>query len=276
MPETLVAELEAVRAIAIQAGEVLLEKMGQIQTIDYKGTVDMVTDIDRRVEAMILSQLVSLFPEDTILAEESGGGQSNTGRTWFVDPLDGTTNYVHGYPFFSVSIACAEKDKILLGVVYAPYLDELYLATCQTPSELERLRAGFRRELPRRQPHKLEQALLATGFPYDRGELVDRNVEYVRQFLRANCHGVRRGGSAAIDLVHTAAGKLDGYWEMSLRPWDVAAGTLVARQAGVLVSGFDGTQKRMQWDNVVAAPTGLHEQMLAVLQTDSTKTSGEE
>ncbi len=264
-------ELALVRSLILEAGAVLLERSGDVGAIDYKGTVDMVTDIDRQVEAALRSGLERHFPGDTILGEEGGGAESRSGRTWYVDPLDGTTNFVHGYPFYSVSIGCADPENLLLGAVYAPYLDELYLAIRECGATLERPRAQVQTQLPRRQPVALERALLATGFPYVRDETVDRNVEYLRRFLRANCHGVRRAGSAAIDLAHTAAGKLDGYWELHLQPWDVAAGTLIAREAGVVVTGFDGQEGRLHCRNVVAAAPGVHGQLLAVLGEPSNR-----
>jgi len=267
--------LAVVRELALEAGRVLLAGMGHIGSIEYKGAVDMVTDLDRRVEQQLVEGLTSHFPDDTVLAEEGGGDQGNTGWTWYVDPLDGTTNFVHGHPFFAVSIGGASADGLQVGAVYAPYLDELYLATRDGGAVLERPRHETTCRLPRREPVALERALLATGFPYIREQLVDRNVEYLRLFLRANCHGVRRGGSAAIDLAHTAAGKLDGYWEMNLRPWDVAAGTLIARETGVTVTDFGGRNAEMLWQRVVAAVPGLHARMLEILQDEKHECSGE-
>jgi len=137
-------------------------------------------------------------------------------------------------------------------------------------------RHGEQRELTRRGPVSLDRALLATGFPYQRDATVDRNVEYVRRFLRAGCHGVRRGGSAAIDLAHTAAGVLDGFWELKLRPWDVAAGTLIARESGCIVSDLAGSEGVLHWEEILAAPPGLHPRMRAVLGGDEEAGVGSE
>jgi myo-inositol-1(or 4)-monophosphatase len=253
-----------VRELALTAGEILLEGLGTIHVVDQKQGTEFVTEMDRRVEDFLLEELSRRFPADAIEAEETGQRTGSSGRVWYVDPLDGTTNYAHGYPFFSVSIACADADELLAGVVHAPYLDELYRAHRGGGASLERTRTGVLVPLTRRPVVGLEQALLATGFPYKRDETVDLNTGLVRDFLKAQCHGVRRGGSAALDLAHVAAGKLDGYWELNLRSWDTAAGTLVARESGAFVSDFGGNQDRLHVKNILAAAPGLHEEMLAM------------
>ena len=179
-------------------------------------------------------------------------------RRWIVDPLDGTTNFVHGHSHFAVSIACCDEDGPLLGAVHAPYLDELYLAARGLGAEQVRPRRGDRRSLPRRQDVAFGDALLATGFSYQRDERIDRICELVRRCLRAGCGGMRRAGSAAIDLAHVGAGRLDGFFELTLRPWDVAAGTLVCRETGCLVTDMDGGEHPLTWESVLAAPPGLH------------------
>ncbi len=266
----LAEQLFAARELALRAGGLLLERLGRAGLAEAKGGTEFVTEADRLAEELILEGLARRFPGDSVLAEESGasGAGRPGGRTWYVDPLDGTTNFAHGYPFFAVSIACGDTDGPLLGVVCAPYLDELYLAHRGGGAVLER--PGHRQCVPlvRRAPVELERALLATGFPYVRDELVDRNTRLVRDFLKAPCHGVRRGGSAAIDLCHTAAGKLDGYWEWGLRPWDTAAGALIAREAGCRVSDADGTETAVPTASIVAAAPVLHEAMLRVIAAE--------
>lgn len=265
MSRQLAEELFLVQELVIAAGDMLMESLGSVGPVNTKQATELVTDLDGRVEDFLLEELGGHFPADSFLAEESGGGDSKAGRTWYIDPLDGTTNYAHGHPFFTVSVACADQEKLLLGAVFAPYLDELYLAHDQGGSTLCRPRHGGRVPLPRRQPLELDNALLATGFPYVRDETVDRNTGHVADFLKAKCHGVRRGGSAALDLAFLAAGKLDGYWEYHLRPWDSAAGTLVARETGVLVSDFQGHSHRLHYQNILAAVPALHQQMVDVL-----------
>ncbi len=264
-------ELRLLRELVLPAGDLLLAAAGRVGHVDYKSATDMVTDLDRRVEEQIVDGLSRSFPRDAVLAEEGGDRSGVSGRTWFLDPLDGTTNFVHGYPFFAVSLGCAEGDSLQLAAVFAPYLDELYLAAAGGGAVLERPRAEQKFSLRRRGKVKLESALLATGFPYVRDEIVGRNCDYLRRFLLAQCHGVRRGGSAAIDLCHVAAGKLDGYWEMGLRPWDVAAGSLLAREAGAVVTDFAGRGGLLNGETIVAAVPGLHPRMLALLQEPATE-----
>jgi len=170
MKEALSADLAAVRDLALQAGRMLLDSMGKIKSIEQKTATEFVTDVDRRVEDMLIAGLNQRFPGDSILAEESGNNPGNKERTWYVDPLDGTTNYAHGYPFFSVSIAAGDASGLRLGAVFAPYLDELYLAEAGKGALMERPLHGISRSLDRREPVTMEQALLATGFPYLRDE----------------------------------------------------------------------------------------------------------
>ena len=265
MKEALSSEMAAVRDLALKAGRILLDSLGKIERIEQKTATEFVTDVDRRVEDMLIEGLSQRFPGEAILAEESGAKPGDKERTWYVDLLDGTTNFAHGYPFFSVSIACGDASGLRLGAVFAPYLDELYLAEAGKGALLERPMHGISQTLERRQPVTLERALLATGFPYLRDEVVDLNTGLTGDFLKARCHGVRRGGSAAVDLVHVACGKLDGYWEWRLRPWDTAGGTLVAREAGALVTDFSGRDVSIPVEHIVAAAPKLHTQMLEVL-----------
>ena len=263
-------ELAALRRLALAAGDLLLAGLDLVHTLEPKQGTEFVTETDRRCEEFVLAGLAREFPGDAVEAEESGTAAGATGRTWFVDPLDGTTNFAHGYPFFCVSAGCADGHGLVLGAVYAPYLDECYLAGRGLGARLVRPRHGLERELPRRIPVALAAALLATGFPYVRDELVDRNTTLVADFLKAPCHGVRRGGSAAIDLCHVAAGRLDGYWEFRLRRWDTAAGTLVARECGALVTDAAGREEPVPSASILAAAPGLHAQMLDVLRRRST------
>lgn len=259
------------RELALAAGRMLLDSMDRVGPVSRKQATELVTEVDRRVEEEVVAGLRRHFAGDAIEAEEGSGGAGTTGRTWYIDPLDGTTNYAHGHPVFAVSMACADGDGLALGAVYAPYLDELYLAHRGGGAAVERPQHGGGHPLARRQPVALTDALLATGFPYVRDAEVDRATARVAAFLKARCHGVRRAGSAAVDLVHVAAGKLDGYWETQLRPWDTAAGTLIAREAGALVTGHDGKTGALHHRDILAAAPGLHAEMLAVLA----RTAGE-
>lgn len=266
MSDQLEEQLFCLRELVLAAGGLQLDCLGRIMQVEAKGATEFVTDVDRRVEELLLAGLAHDFPDDAVVAEESGlhAGASG-GRTWYVDPLDGTTNFAHGYPIFAVSAGCVGPDGLELGAVFLPYLDELYLAHRGGGAILERPRHGGSRPLEMRRPVELEQALLATGFPYVRDQAVDRTLAAVGAFLKAPCHGVRRGGSAAADLVHVAAGKLDGYFELRLRPWDTAGGTLIAREAGAIVTDLSGAHVTVPDLGVVAAAPGLHARMLEML-----------
>ncbi len=259
-------ELQLVADMADRAGAFLLENFGRVRQIDHKGAVDLVTDVDRRSEERLLAELDRFFPDDTVEAEEGGARSGTSGRIWYVDPLDGTTNYVHGYSHFAVSIACCDAEGPLLGAVHAPYLDELYLAGRGLGVKQIRPRGGEQRVLPRRQPVALSDALIATGFSYTRDERIDRVCEWVRRFLRAGCNGMRRAGSAAVDLAHVGSGRLDGFFELSLRPWDVAAGILICRETGCRVTDMHGVELPLTHESLVAAAPGLDRVILDMLE----------
>ncbi len=257
--------LRNIRMWALEAGGMLLAGMEDVHEIDAKAGTEFVTEMDRQVEDYLLERIGTAYPEDRIAAEESGWSGKAGKRTWYVDPLDGTTNYAHGYPIFGVSIACAEADAVLAGGVFAPYLDELYLAERGAGARVQRPSHGTSRRLSRPETRTLTESLVATGFPYERDQLVDKNTELAGAFLKQCCHGLRRGGSAAVDLCHVAAGKLDGFWEFKLRPWDTAAGTLIAREAGIRVTDFAGQESPIHTATILAAVHGLHGEMLSIL-----------
>lgn len=259
-------QLQAIADLAERAGALLLEHFGHVQCVERKGAVELVTEVDRRTEDWLLEELEKLFPDDSLRSEEGGQREGTSGRCWYIDPLDGTTNFVHGYSHFAVSLGCCDEQGPLLGAICAPYLDESYLAARGLGAWQRRPRAKLERFLPRRTAVTLNEALLATGFAYIRDERIDRICDLVRHFLRAGCHGIRRAGSAAIDLAHVGAGKLDGYFELSLRPWDVAAGVLVCRETGCRVSDWKGQEEPLHCDAIVAAVPGLHRDMLDLLR----------
>ncbi len=254
-------ELEGLKQLALTAGVAIAGKLDAVHDLDPKAGTEFVTETDRVSEELVLAGLASLFPGEAVVAEESGDHPGGGDRTWYVDPLDGTTNFAHGYPFFCVSIGARDDRGLVLAAVCAPALNECYLAGRGLGARMLRLDTGAETALPRLRPVDLAQALLATGFPYIRDELVVRNAELVRIFLQAPCHGVRRAGSAALDLCHVAAGRLDGYWEFRLRPWDTAAGILVARECGATVTEADGTVRELPFGSILAAAPGLHGQM---------------
>jgi myo-inositol-1(or 4)-monophosphatase len=203
--------------LARQAGEILRLGYEQEHQVDYKGAIDLVTEIDHQSEELVLGEIQRLFPGHQIVSEEIGLVPGRAGDQWFVDPLDGTVNYAHGIPFFSVSIAYAHEGTVTLGVVYDPMRDELFAAERGKGARLNgrSLRVSQVTELPR--------SLLVTGFPYDAWSNPRNNLEYYGRFAKLT-QGVRRLGSAALDLCYVAAGRVEGYWELSIKPWDVAAG----------------------------------------------------
>jgi myo-inositol-1(or 4)-monophosphatase len=248
--------------LARRAGALQRERYETALEVGTKSApVDLVTEVDRACEALIVEALERERPGDAVLAEE-GSGRDRAGATWrwVVDPLDGTTNYAHGYPRFCVSIGVEREAQRHLGVVYDPLLGELYHAL--------RGAGAFRNGAPIRvspEP-RLDRALLATGFAYDRRESELDNLSYFGAFLK-RARALRRDGSAALDLCYVASGRLDGYWELKLRPWDVAAGALLVEEAGGRFSDFAGRGPASAGREVVASNGRIHEAMLELIRS---------
>ncbi len=251
--------LKDLEALARGAGEILRASFGQQLRIEHKGVIDLVTDVDHRSEAYLLNEIRQRFPGHKIVAEESGETAGADGQIWYIDPLDGTVNYAHGLPIFSVSIGFAEAGRMRLGVVYDPLRDECFSAQAGLGAWLngEPLRVSETTELDR--------GLLVTGFPYDIRTNPENNLDHYARFaLRSQ--GVRRLGSAALDLCYVAAGRFDGYWEIRMNSWDIAAGGLIAEQAGARVTNLAGEVDYISPpQSILAANPHLHLQMLAVL-----------
>ena len=241
------------------AGRLLRDELAGVRRIAYKGTpTNLVTEMDARAEAMIVGALRTSFPDDAVLAEEGSAFTGASGRRWIIDPLDGTTNYAHGVPAFAVSIALEDAGRVVLGVLYEPNLDEMFVA--------ERGHGATMNDAPLAvsATARLDASLLTTGFPYDVRVRTDNNLaEYSAFSLRSR--GVRRWGSAVIDLAYIAAGRFDGYWELRLMPWDVAAGALVVEEAGGRVTSIDGGPLDVDAPTLLASNGHIHEEMLAVL-----------
>lgn len=266
------AELQAswVRTLMLSAGELFWEfaqRRSRLH-VEHKGSVDLVTRADREIQAFVVEEIRKAHPRDEIVAEESAEGgefRPPDGPTWFVDPIDGTTNFVHGHLFSCISVARWQGLRPEIGAVYSPELDELYLAVAGGGATLETpRRGGSPRPLRVSQRDSLARALLATGFPYDRGLLTRLNLGLLARFLSC-CQGVRRAGSAALDLCWVADGRLDGYWEMGLHPWDVAAGLLVVLEAGGRVGDFEEECLPLSGRRVVASTPRIFEELLRVL-----------
>lgn len=245
---------------ALAGGEVLVAHFYSDSElrVSYKGELDLVTQADTESEAEVVRILRGRFPEASILAEESGRREGDDDRRFVVDPLDGTTNFAHGYPMFAVSIGFEEKGRIVCGVVYDPIRKELFTA--------ERGRGAFLngRRLTVSRTTSLDKALLVTGFPYDLRDDVDETLRFFREFMRVS-RAIRRDGSAALDLCYLAAGRFDGFWEEKLGPWDTAAGALVVEEAGGRVTDFEGRPFHYSGKSVTASNGLLHPAMLQVL-----------
>ena len=241
------------------AGQVMLRNLNRLPDIKIhtKGVNDFVSDVDYQAENAIISIIQKAYPSHAILAEESGQ-QSGDECEWIIDPLDGTTNYLHGVPQFSVSIAMRENNKLQLGVVYDPLKEELFCAARGEGATLNnrRIRVSKQRDLT--------GSLIGTGFPYRDDQEIEVYLATLRALL-AKTSGIRRAGSAALDLAYDAAGRYDGFWEFGLNTWDIAAGVLLIQEAGGLVSDLEGGHTYMETGNIVAANNQLYKNLITTL-----------
>jgi myo-inositol-1(or 4)-monophosphatase len=252
---------DAATEMALEAGAILREGYGRSHRPERKGRIDLVTEYDRRSEALLLERIRARFPGHAILAEESGAHDiGDAGARWLIDPLDGTTNFAHNYPFFAVSIACQVRGALVAGVVFDPVREELFAAA--------RGHGATRNGEPVRVSavQRLEEALLVTGFPYSVRERPEPILSLFRAFL-LTAQGVRRDGSAALNLCYLACGRFDGFWEAHLAPWDVAAGTLIVREAGGLVTGWRGEEFRLEDRAILAGNARVHDDMRHVIES---------
>ncbi|HSM93664.1 MAG TPA: inositol monophosphatase family protein [Anaeromyxobacteraceae bacterium] len=249
--------MEGCAEAARRGGAVLLEKWGQARTIAFKGGIDLVTDADTASEEALLGFLRGRFPGAALLAEESGAQGAQRGLRFVVDPLDGTTNYAHGVPQFAVNVAALDDRGIVAGATLDPIRGELFLAGRGEGAWLgqERIRPSGCEELRR--------ALLVTGFPYDIHSNHERPLRLFGEYVR-RAQAVRRFGAAALDLAWVACGRFDGFWELRLKPWDIAPGILLVREAGGLVTDLEGGDRMLETGDVVAAPPALHPLLVEV------------
>ncbi len=252
--------LADVERLARQAGQILFDSYEKDHQVDFKGVIDLVTEVDHASEKFLLSEINSLFPGHAFLAEESGASAIQSEHLWIIDPLDGTVNYAHGVPLFCVSIAYSFQNQVLLGAVYDPMRNEMFSA--------ERGKGSWvnGRPLKVTRVNELQKSLMVTGFPYDSWKASPNNFDYFAKLGRMT-QGVRRLGSAALDLCYIAAGRLDGYWEFSLKAWDIAAGGLIAEEAGAQVTNIKGNQDYLVApQSIVAANPDLHTRLMEQLQ----------
>lgn len=262
--ENIQTMLKTARKAALEAGAHQLERLGKNNNIEFKGSINLVTDVDKRSEEIVTGAIEAVFPDHGILGEEGTTKNPDSDYLWIIDPLDGTTNYTHTYPCFCVSIGCSYKKELVLGVVYDPTRDELFSATKDGGAFLNDKKISVSAT------DDLSRSLLATGFPYNPNGKYGDNIDNFRNFLRRT-QGVRRAGAAALDLCHVACGRLDGFWEFNLYPWDAAASALVITEAGGTLSKTDGTAFCPFVPEMVASNSKIHDIMLETLKLSMTK-----
>ena len=243
---------------AKQAGQIMLKRRGYPGKIDYKGRINLVTEVDLLCEKKIIEVIKNNYPDHSILAEERGEIATDSDYKWIIDPIDGTTNFAHDFPFYCSSIALEIKGTIQIGVVYVPVLDELFAVQKGNGAFLND------KKIQVSKCNMLKTSMLATGFAYDVHETDMDNVNHFKNFLK-QARAVRRPGSAAIDLCYVAVGRFDGFWELNLHPWDVAAGVLLIQEAGGKVTGMAGENYSIYSNNILASNRGIHRDMVNVL-----------
>ena len=254
-----------IKLLIKDAGAILKEAYySDISQVHYKGNIDMVTETDIRLENFINKAIIKKFPQDIIISEETNFEMKHGKRRWIIDPLDGTTNFVHKMPFVNISIALEINGEIRFGAVYNPILNELFYAEKDKGSFLNDTKISVSNNT------ELRNCLVATGFPYDRWE---RGDYYIKEFLSftKTTQGVRRMGAAAIDLCYVAAGRLDGFFERQLKPWDMAAGSLMVLEAGGKISKYNGENWSCNDDTIIASNGSIHSNMVDILQNAHNK-----
>lgn len=254
----------AVRA-ARSAGDLILrssDNVGQLK-VDQKGRNDFASEVDRMAEREIISIIKTAYPEHSILAEESGEHKGND-FVWVIDPLDGTTNFLHGFPQYAVSIALKYKGKIEVGVVYDPLRDELFTAKRGGGAMLNNRRLRVTTQ------NSLKGALIGTGFPFKTQQHLDAYLGMFRA-VTIDAAGIRRAGSAALDLAYLAAGRMDGFWEIGLMEWDMAAGVLLVKEAGGVITDFSFNDKYLESGNVIAASPKMHQLLYQLIEPHVTE-----
>lgn len=246
-------------SVAREAGMFLKERLNDRHIIDYKGEINIVTEVDRISEELIKSRIQRRYPHHDILAEESTHTAKGSEFRWLIDPLDGTTNYAHGYPVFCVSIALEEKGEIRLGVIYNPMLDEMFVAEKGKGAFLNGKKISVSSTVD------LSKSLLATGFPYDIRNDENNNINYFNGMAKS-AQAIRRAGSAALDMAYVAMGRFDGFWELKLMPWDTAAGLLLIIEARGMVTDLFGSIFSLESPHVLATNGKIHYDMIDLFE----------
>lgn len=245
--------------LAQKSGLLLKKKFNNTHKIKYKGDIDIVTEADKMSEDLIIDEIKRNFPDHGILSEESPAITGSGKLRWIIDPLDGTTNYSHGYPVFCVSIALENEGVIVLGVIYDPMREDMFVAVRGEGAYLNKKKINVS------SVKDISRSLLATGFPYDIRESKNNNLDYFNA-MAVKVQAIRRAGSAALDIAYLAAGRFDGFWELKLKPWDTAAGCLMVEEAGGVISDITGQKWHLQSPNLIASNGLIHEQMMEILR----------
>ncbi|MBN2397657.1 MAG: inositol monophosphatase [Deltaproteobacteria bacterium] len=245
-------------SIARMAGSLLMDRFTKRHRIDYKGEIDLVTEADRMSEGLLITEISRRFPDHDILSEETVEMARGSRYRWVIDPLDGTTNYAHGFPVFCVSIALEKEGQVITGVIYNPVSGELFVAGRGEGAFLDGSPISVSGTT------KISESLLATGFPYDIRRDPNNNINYFSE-IALKAQAIRRAGSAALDLAYTAAGRFDGFWELKLHPWDTAAGWLLVSEAGGVVTDVSGSGYRLDSPSILASNGKIHEDMIRIL-----------
>ena len=258
-------DLEQVKRTCVKAAyegaAVIRSYFGKLKKISKKGPIDLVTEADVASEKTITEIIRKRYPDHGILAEESGAEKEGSEFLWTIDPLDGTTNFAHGLPIFSISIAFSARGKTELGIILNPVTGELFFAAKGKGAELNGRPVGVSLT------EKVSESLLMTGFPYNFKEIMPSALTRFANCMKAS-RGVRRLGSAALDLCYVACGRFDGFWEQNLKPWDTAAGAIIAMEAGAIVTDFSGAPHTVDKNEILAANSAVHREMLLLLEYD--------
>jgi myo-inositol-1(or 4)-monophosphatase len=258
-------DIEEAKRVGIEAinsgARVVRNYFGRVSQINQKGAFDLVTEADTESEKQIIETIRKAFPDHAILAEESGANQGAAEYQWLIDPLDGTTNYVHHLPFFTIAIALAARDKIVLGLVLNPMDGELYSAIAGKGAALNG------KPIKVSSTASVSDSLLVTGFPYDFNEIIKPAMKRFRICQQAS-QGVRRLGSAALDICYLACGRFDGFWEQNLKPWDKAAGAIIAAEAGAVITNFSNQPFSINQKEILVTNGKIHQEMLSLLNIE--------
>ncbi len=250
--------LEVAEKTAREAGVVLLENLGKVKKIEFKAKNSLVTEVDKLSEEIIINNIKKSFPSHDIFAEESGRHSENSDYLWLIDPIDGTTNYAHAYPFFSISIALEVKGEVEIGLVYDPVKDEMFTAEAGKGAYLngELIKVS--------KSDSIEHSNVCTGFMHEVEWMVEANIKHFGNFIR-RARAVRRDGSAALDVCYVACGRFDGFWELGLNPWDTAAAVLILKETGGQVTTFSGDEYSIYIKEILASNSIIHGQMIEIL-----------